>query len=228
MSENVSLNRTKKILNRKNAIIHNKSRNLFLTERQDKQMIIEASRFRVARSLTASPLTRRYSTSWNENKNLLHLQANHQEIFLKANELIHDMLFKTLRIAWRIYLWVVYTRIRQHVWDNFLEIFSCARIRRKGKRYAEPDKIILNRTKTIIHNTILPNDEINNWLEWKEGSQSISSRPVVASRFSNFKRCQIDNYMHVNFWLKRLLCRFRKTEQKETSSGGKMNNKSSG
>ena len=63
MSENVSLNRTKKILNRKNAIIHNKSRNLFLTERQDKQMIIEASRFRVARSLTASPLTRRYSTS---------------------------------------------------------------------------------------------------------------------------------------------------------------------
>ena len=47
-------------------------------------------------------------------------------------------------------------------------------------------------------------------------------------RFSNFKRCQIDNYMHVNFWLKRLLCRFRKTEQKETSSGGKMNNKSSG
>ena len=63
LSENVSLNRTKIILNRKNAIIHNKSRKLFLTERQDKQMITEASRFRVARSLTASPLTRRHSTS---------------------------------------------------------------------------------------------------------------------------------------------------------------------
>ena len=98
----------------------------------------------------------------------------------------------------------------------------------REKRYAEPDKIILNRTKTIIHNTILPNDEINNCLEWKERSQPISSRPVAASRFSNFKRCQIDNYMHVYFWLKRLLCRFRKTEQNETSSGGKMNNKSSG
>ena len=35
------------------------------------------------------------STSWNENKNLLPLQANHQEIFWKANELIQDMLFKT-------------------------------------------------------------------------------------------------------------------------------------
>ena len=65
LSENVSLNRTKIILNRKNAIIHNKSRKLFLTERKDKQMIIEASRFRVARSLTVSPLTRRYSTSCN-------------------------------------------------------------------------------------------------------------------------------------------------------------------
>ena len=38
--------------------------------------------------------------------------------------------------------------------------FSCARIRPKGKRYAEPDKIILNRTKTIIDNTILPNVEM--------------------------------------------------------------------
>ena len=44
LSENVSLNRTKIVLNRKNAIIHNKSRKLFLTERQDKQMIIEARR----------------------------------------------------------------------------------------------------------------------------------------------------------------------------------------
>ena len=127
LSENVSLNQTKIILNRKNAIIHNKSRKLFLTERQDKQMIIEASRFRVARSLTASPLARRYSTSWNENKNLLPLQANHQDIFWKANELIQDMLFKTLRIAWRIHSWVSYTRIRQHVWDNFWQIFSWAR-----------------------------------------------------------------------------------------------------
>ena len=33
MSENVSLNRTKIILNRKNAIVHSKSRKLFLTER---------------------------------------------------------------------------------------------------------------------------------------------------------------------------------------------------
>ena len=131
---------------------------------------------------------------------VLHLQANHQEIFWKANELIHDMLFKTLRIAWRIHSWVVYTRIRQHVWDNFLEIFSCARIRPKGKRYAEPDKIILNRTKTIIHNTILPSDEINNWLDWKEGSQPISSRPVAASRFSNFKRCQILTCMLISGW----------------------------
>ena len=182
-------------------------------------MIIEASRFRVARSLTASPLMCWYSTSWNKNKNLLHLQANHQEFFWKVNELIHDMLFKTLRIAWRIHSWVVYTRIRQHVWDNFLEIFSCARIRPKGKRYAEPDKIILNRTKTIIHNTILPNNEINNWLEWKEESQPISSRPVAASRFSNLKRCQIDNYMHVNFWLKRLLCRFRKQNKRKQAQG---------
>ena len=106
--------------------------------------------------------------------------------------------------------------------------FHVLEFRTKGKRYAEPDKIILNRRKTIVHNTTLPNDEINNRLEWKERSQPISSRPVAASRLSNFKRCEIDNYMHVNFWLKCLVCRFRKTEQKETSSEGKMNNKSSG
>ena len=48
-------------------------------------------------------------------------------------------------------------------------------------------------------------------------------------RFSLLKfQVMSNSYMHVNFWLKRLLCRFRKTEQKETSSGGKMNNKSSG
>ena len=51
LSENVSLNRPKIILNRKNAIINNKSRNLFLTERQNKQMIIQASRFQMARTL---------------------------------------------------------------------------------------------------------------------------------------------------------------------------------
>ena len=68
--------------------------------------------------------------------------------------------------------------------------FHVLEFRPKGKRYAEPDKIILNRTKTIIHNTILPNDEINNWMELKEGRKEASRflvdrSPLLASQISS-------------------------------------------